>query len=83
MLNSSPDLTGNRIAAPKIVRAEDFAKACDGLLEFNDKGEVIYKTCFAAGKSYLVADRAGARREMIMRKPIEESRQPAPQLAHQ
>ena len=49
MLNSSPDLTGNRIAAPKIVRAEDFAKACDGLLEFNDKGEVIYKTCFAAG----------------------------------
>lgn len=43
------DTTGNQISEPKIVRAEDFSRACDGILEFNDQGEVIYKTCFAAG----------------------------------
>jgi hypothetical protein len=36
-------------AEVRVVREETFVPACDGILDLNSRGEVIYKVCFAPG----------------------------------
>ncbi|HEY6529673.1 MAG TPA: polymorphic toxin-type HINT domain-containing protein [Cellvibrionaceae bacterium] len=43
------DAEGKIVEPERVIDIKDFAKACDGLVEINAKGEVVYKTCFAAG----------------------------------
>jgi hypothetical protein len=43
------DANGVPISEGRVIAADTFAKAAEGIVELNDKGEVVYKACFAPG----------------------------------
>ena len=43
------DADGLPVSEGRVLTAETYAKACDGILEFTENGEAIYKACFAPG----------------------------------
>ncbi|MFT5960936.1 MAG: VCBS repeat-containing protein, partial [Burkholderiaceae bacterium] len=43
------EANGLPVSEGRVLTAEAYVKACDGVLELTPTGEVIYKVCFAAG----------------------------------
>jgi hypothetical protein len=40
---------GTPISSGRIIKAEDYSQAARGIARLNEKGEVVYQACFAAG----------------------------------